>query len=84
MVLHFIGGRLNAQVLAAAVDLLEIKNRMGLPDARMDKKECQLYDQPEFPGGIPTLPEGLPQLLRRQERDLPAEGARSRSSNPGH
>jgi hypothetical protein len=50
----------------------------------MDKKECQLYDQPEFPGGIPTLPEGLPQLLRRQERDLPAEGARSRSSNPGH
>ncbi len=35
-------------------DLLAIKKRMGLPDARLDgaMKECQLCDYPASPGGI--------------------------------
>jgi L-fuculose-phosphate aldolase len=43
-----------------AADLLEIKKRMGLPDARLDMKECQLCDQPEFPGGITLCPKDCP------------------------
>jgi L-fuculose-phosphate aldolase len=43
-----------------AADLLEIKKRMGLPDARLEMKECQLCDQPEFPGGITLCPKDCP------------------------
>jgi len=46
-----------------AADLLAIKKRLGLPDARLDggMKECQLCDLPEMPGAIavpPPLPSG--------------------------
>ena len=41
-----------------ASDLLAIKQRLGLPDARMDLKECQLCDLPE-PGAI-SLPATKP------------------------
>ncbi len=34
-----------------AADLLEIKKRMGIPDPRLEMKECQLCDQPDFPIG---------------------------------
>jgi L-fuculose-phosphate aldolase len=40
-------------------DLLELKKKLGLPDARhdiTDMKECALCDLPEFPGGIAVVP----------------------------
>jgi L-fuculose-phosphate aldolase len=42
-------------------DLLAIKKRLGLPDARLDgaggvMKECQLCDLPEMPGAIAVTP----------------------------
>jgi L-fuculose-phosphate aldolase len=42
-------------------DLLDIKKRLGIPDSRLNLRECQLCDLPEFPGGItvsPPHPEG--------------------------
>lgn len=36
--------------------LLDLKKRMGLPDARFDGKECRLCDQPEFPNAIVACP----------------------------
>lgn len=36
--------------------LLEIKKRLGLPDAKFGLAECQLCDQPETPGGITVCP----------------------------
>ena len=39
-----------------AADLLSIKKRLGLPDARHDMKECQLCDLPEPPGTIARPP----------------------------
>jgi len=41
-----------------AGDLLAIKQRIGLPDARLDSelKECQLCDLPEMPGAIAIPP----------------------------
>jgi L-fuculose-phosphate aldolase len=41
-----------------AADLLAIKKRLGLPDARLegDIKECQLCDMPELPGAIALPP----------------------------
>jgi L-fuculose-phosphate aldolase len=43
-----------------AADLLAIKKRLGLPDARLegDIKECQLCDLPELPGAIALPPRG--------------------------
>ncbi len=40
-----------------AGDLLEIKKKLGLPDARYGLKECQLCDLPEFPEGLTVRPE---------------------------
>lgn len=37
-------------------DLLAIKKRLGLPDARFDMKECVLSDLPEHPGAIAFEP----------------------------
>ena len=37
-------------------DLLAIKQSMGLPDVRMDMKECQLCDLPEQAGRSPSPP----------------------------
>ncbi len=39
-------------------DLLELKKKLNLPDARHDKtlQECALCDLPEFPGGIAVVP----------------------------
>ena len=39
-----------------AADLLAIKRNLGLPDARLDVKECQLCDLPEPPGTIARPP----------------------------
>jgi L-fuculose-phosphate aldolase len=41
-----------------AADLLAIKKRLGLPDARLDggMKECRLCDLPEMPGAIAVAP----------------------------
>jgi L-fuculose-phosphate aldolase len=39
-----------------AADLLAIKKRLGLPDARHDMQECQLCDLPEPPGTIARPP----------------------------
>jgi len=41
--------------------LLEIKKRLGLPDAKFGLEECQLCDQPETPGGITVCPSTCPQ-----------------------
>jgi L-fuculose-phosphate aldolase len=43
-----------------AADLLAIKKRLGLPDARLegDIKECQLCDLPDLPGAIAVPPRG--------------------------
>ena len=40
--------------------LLEIKKRLGLPDAKFGLEECQLCDQPETPGGITVCPSSCP------------------------
>ena len=37
---------------AKAADLLAIKQRLNLPDARYGMQECQLCDMPEMPGAI--------------------------------
>ncbi len=37
-------------------DLIEIKQKLGLPDIRLDAKECQLCDIPEQPGAITVMP----------------------------
>ena len=39
-----------------ASDLLAIKKKLGLPDARHDLQECQLCDLPDSPGGIAIEP----------------------------
>jgi L-fuculose-phosphate aldolase len=39
-----------------AADLLAIKKRLGLPDIRLEMKECQLCDVPEIPGSIALPP----------------------------
>lgn len=42
-------------------DLLELKKKLGMPDARFGLQECQLCDQPDSPAGItacPTHPRG--------------------------
>jgi L-fuculose-phosphate aldolase len=36
--------------------LLDLKKKMGLPDARFEARECQLCDQPEFPNAIVACP----------------------------
>ncbi|MBI4164847.1 MAG: class II aldolase/adducin family protein, partial [Acidobacteria bacterium] len=40
--------------------LLEIKKRLGLPDAQFGLEECQLCDQPETTGGITVCPTACP------------------------
>lgn len=40
--------------------LLEIKKRLGLPDAKFGLEECQLCDQTESPGGITVCPTACP------------------------
>ena len=49
-------------------DLLAIKQRLGIPDARIGLKECELCDLPEHPGN---------------HRDPSAAGLRSRAHTPG-
>jgi L-fuculose-phosphate aldolase len=39
-----------------AADLVAIKQKLGLPDPRMEIKECQLCDVPELPGAIALTP----------------------------
>jgi L-fuculose-phosphate aldolase len=39
-----------------ATDLIDIKQKFGLPDARLDSRECQLCDFPEQPGAITVMP----------------------------
>jgi L-fuculose-phosphate aldolase len=39
-----------------AVHLLDLKRKLGMPDARYGLEECHLCDQPEFPGGITACP----------------------------
>jgi L-fuculose-phosphate aldolase len=43
-----------------AADLLEIKRKLGLPDVRVEMKECQLCDLPERPGSIAIPPPSCP------------------------
>jgi L-fuculose-phosphate aldolase len=42
---------------AKGQDLLEIKKRLGLPDARFDMQECVLSEMPEHPAGTITFPQ---------------------------
>jgi L-fuculose-phosphate aldolase len=53
-----------------AGDLVAIKQKLGLPDPRLDIKECQLCDLPEHPGGIASLP---PNYLNSGGSDSEAE-----------
>jgi L-fuculose-phosphate aldolase len=39
-----------------AAHLLDLKKKLGMPDARFGLEECQLCDQPEFPGGVTACP----------------------------
>jgi hypothetical protein len=41
---------------AKAADLLAIKKKLGLPDARHELKECELCDLPENPPSIAIPP----------------------------
>jgi L-fuculose-phosphate aldolase len=56
-------------------DLLELKKKLNLPDARHDMtmQECKLCDLPEFPGGIAVVPSPI--------SGGPANGATSVSSS---
>jgi L-fuculose-phosphate aldolase len=57
-------------------DLLAIKKRLGLPDARFDMKECVLSDLPEHPGAIALMPPpgcGRKQLPAETETDAELE-----------
>jgi L-fuculose-phosphate aldolase len=47
-------------------DLLLIKKRLGLPDARFDMKECMLSDMPERPGAIVLPP---PAVCEKKDRE---------------
>jgi L-fuculose-phosphate aldolase len=51
-----------------AEDLLAIKQRLGLPDARLAADGCPVCDIPERPGAITTLPNST-----AAPRALPAE-----------
>lgn len=53
-----------------AADLLAIKQKLGLPDARLDIKECQLCDVPEHPGSIALPP---PDYSKNTQEALPAD-----------
>lgn len=44
-----------------AGDLLTIKKRLGLPDARLAGEGCPVCDMPERPGGITTMPGNAPE-----------------------
>ncbi len=39
-----------------AVDLLKIKQKLGLPDPRHEMKDCQICDLPDTPGSIALTP----------------------------
>jgi L-fuculose-phosphate aldolase len=39
-----------------AAHLLDLKKKLGMPDARYGLQECHLCDQPEFPGGVTACP----------------------------
>jgi L-fuculose-phosphate aldolase len=54
-----------------AKDLLAVKKRLGLPDARFELQECQLCDAPEFPQGITACPSGC--ACDRQDTAADAE-----------
>ena len=41
-----------------AADLVAIKKRLGLPDPRLEFKECELCDLPEMPGSI-AIPQNM-------------------------
>ena len=43
-----------------ASDLLAIKRKLGLPDVRVEMRECQLCDLPEQPGSIAIPPPTCP------------------------
>jgi L-fuculose-phosphate aldolase len=45
--------------------LLDLKKKLGMPDARYGLEECHLCDQPEFPGGVTACP-GRPKGARPQ------------------
>lgn len=53
-------------------DLLEIKKRLGLPDARFDMRECVLSDLPEHPGTIALTP---PAACGRKKPAAPGEAS---------
>lgn len=53
-----------------ASDLIEIKKKLGLPDARYGLRECQLCDLPEFPDGLTVRP----QDRQHEEETAPQPG----------
>ena len=55
------GRRLTKIPADKAAHLLDIKKKLGMPDARFGLQECQLCDQPEFP----RRHHGLPARIRR-------------------
>jgi L-fuculose-phosphate aldolase len=55
-------------------DLLEIKKKLGLPDARHGLQECSLCDQGEHPGAIALSPGGGKNSCGCSTTDAPDEG----------
>lgn len=51
------------------IDLLQIKEKLGLPDARKNLKECELCDQGEFAQSIAVTPPPAPASCRRGDDD---------------
>ena len=56
MLAHQMGAPISHITPEKASDLLAIKQRLGLPDPRIDMKECQLCDLPDHPGTIALMP----------------------------
>ena len=59
-----------------AEDLIAIKQKLGLPDARIGNPECEVCDLPERPGGIALPPPAY------QNPSAPAAPTPSMSSDP--
>jgi L-fuculose-phosphate aldolase len=56
MVANQLGAPISHIPPAKAADLVGIKQKLGLPDVRLDMKECSLCDLPEHPGAIALAP----------------------------
>jgi L-fuculose-phosphate aldolase len=71
MVANQLGAPITHIPTEKASDLVDIKQRLGLPDVRLDMKECTLCDLPDHPGTIALTPNTC---VRQAASEAPAPG----------